>query len=237
MPRFIDRHEVLRLVDAGAQLVEVLGRRQYEQEHLPGAVNIFLRDIPHKAPDMLERDRPVIVYCEDTLWDLSPRAAWRLETLGFGEVYDYVAGKQDWFGAGLPVEGTAAGTTRIGDLADREVPTCTLDEKVGEVRARLGDGDVCIVANDRRVVLGLVRPEHLEGDDRPVGDVMQEGPSTVRPNVPAAGLAAHLEGDPFEWALVTNPEGELVGLLRQAELERWTANEGRSELVHDHDHG
>ncbi len=67
MPGFIDRHEVLRLVDHGAQLVEVLGRRQYEQEHLPGAVNIFLRDIPDKAPETLERDRPVVVYCEDTL--------------------------------------------------------------------------------------------------------------------------------------------------------------------------
>ena len=36
---------------------------------------------------------------------MSPRAACRLESLGFGEVYDYVAGKLDWMAAGLPTEG------------------------------------------------------------------------------------------------------------------------------------
>ncbi len=67
MPGFIDRGEVRRLIDDGAQLVEVLGRKQYEEEHLPGAVNIFLKALAEKAPDQLERSRPVIVYCEDTL--------------------------------------------------------------------------------------------------------------------------------------------------------------------------
>ena len=32
---------------------------------------------------------------------MSPRAAWRLESLGFSHVYDYVAGKIDWLAAGL----------------------------------------------------------------------------------------------------------------------------------------
>ena len=67
MPGFIDRHEVRRLLDEGAQLVEVLGRKQYEEEHLPGAVNIRLADIPDKAPEMLDPHRPVIVYCQDSL--------------------------------------------------------------------------------------------------------------------------------------------------------------------------
>ena len=67
MPGFIDRHEVQRLVDNGAQLVEVLGKKQYEEEHLPGAVNIFLKALAQKAPEQLDRNKPVIVYCEDTL--------------------------------------------------------------------------------------------------------------------------------------------------------------------------
>jgi hypothetical protein len=33
---------------------------------------------------------------------MSPRAAWRLESIGFQHVYDYVAGKADWGGAGRP---------------------------------------------------------------------------------------------------------------------------------------
>ena len=67
MPGLIDRHEVRRLLDDGAQLVEVLGRKQYEEEHLPRAVNIFLKDLARKAPEQLDRSRPVIVYCEDSL--------------------------------------------------------------------------------------------------------------------------------------------------------------------------
>ena len=36
---------------------------------------------------------------------MSPRAAWQLESFGFEQVYDYVAGKNDWISNGLPVEG------------------------------------------------------------------------------------------------------------------------------------
>lgn len=67
MPGFIDRQEVRRLLDEGAQLVEVLSTKQYEEQHLPGAVNIRLAEIPEKAPEMLDRSRPVIVYCHDSL--------------------------------------------------------------------------------------------------------------------------------------------------------------------------
>jgi hypothetical protein len=38
---------------------------------------------------------------------MSPRAAWRLEAAGFGPVYGYVAGKNDWLSADLPFDGTA----------------------------------------------------------------------------------------------------------------------------------
>ena len=65
MPRFIERQEVQRLVDAGAQLVEVLPREEYEEEHLPGAINIPLRKIDSEAKQRLDPSRPVIVYCWD----------------------------------------------------------------------------------------------------------------------------------------------------------------------------
>jgi len=60
---------------------------------------------------------------------MSPRAAWRLESMGFAEVYDYVAGKADWGAPCLPLEVTAA--PRVGELARRHVPTCRLDEPLG----------------------------------------------------------------------------------------------------------
>jgi rhodanese-related sulfurtransferase len=65
MPRNVDRDELRRLVDAGAQLVEVLPKEEYEEEHLPGAINIPLRRIDREAPERLDPDRPVIVYCWD----------------------------------------------------------------------------------------------------------------------------------------------------------------------------
>jgi 3-mercaptopyruvate sulfurtransferase SseA len=52
---------------------------------------------------------------------MSPRAAWRLEALGFAEVNDYVDGKLDWLAAGLPTEGSNAERPGAGDVA---APTC-----------------------------------------------------------------------------------------------------------------
>ena len=65
MPASIDREEVLRLVAEGAQLVEVLDRPDYEEEHLAGAINIPLNELDRETANRLDRDRPVIVYCND----------------------------------------------------------------------------------------------------------------------------------------------------------------------------
>src|SRR5207249_889428 len=47
---------------------------------------------------------------------MSPRAAWRLESLGFTEVYEYSAGKSDWGAYGLPLEGKAIGSDRLAGI-------------------------------------------------------------------------------------------------------------------------
>jgi rhodanese-related sulfurtransferase len=66
MPTGIDRYEVQRLVrEEGAQLVEVLPRRSFEALHLPGAVSIPLKRLDMVATSVLDRTRPVIVYCYD----------------------------------------------------------------------------------------------------------------------------------------------------------------------------
>ncbi len=66
MPKSIDREEVQRMVGAGAQLVEVLPSREYEEDHLPGAIHLPLRHIEDQRLDKLDRKRAVIVYCWDT---------------------------------------------------------------------------------------------------------------------------------------------------------------------------
>jgi rhodanese-related sulfurtransferase len=66
MPEEIGRREVQLLLDEGAQLVEVLPREEHEEEHLPEAVSIPLPRIDDDAPKLLDRSRPVIVYCWDS---------------------------------------------------------------------------------------------------------------------------------------------------------------------------
>ena len=66
MPKGINRDEVQRLLSEGAQLVEVLPREEYEEEHLPGAINIPIPRIDKEARDRLDPNRPVIVYCWDS---------------------------------------------------------------------------------------------------------------------------------------------------------------------------
>lgn len=60
------RDDVRRLVDEGAQLVEVLERRQYLLAHLPGAVHIPAWELTRDRAEELDRTRPVVVYCFDT---------------------------------------------------------------------------------------------------------------------------------------------------------------------------
>jgi ArsR family transcriptional regulator len=61
----VDRERVEALARAGASLVEVLPRSEYEAGHLPDAVNVPLGTIERGGADQLPRDRPVIVYCAD----------------------------------------------------------------------------------------------------------------------------------------------------------------------------
>ena len=50
----------------GAQLVEVLPASEYSQDHLPGAINLPLRNLDTEARTTLDPGRPVIVYCWDS---------------------------------------------------------------------------------------------------------------------------------------------------------------------------
>jgi rhodanese-related sulfurtransferase len=68
VPTPATREEVQRLVQAGAQLVEVLPRDEYDDEHLPGAVHLPLKSLDREgAAAVLEQGRPVVVYCWDAL--------------------------------------------------------------------------------------------------------------------------------------------------------------------------
>src|SRR5919201_1373312 len=98
---------------------------------------------------------------------MSPRAAARLEALGFARVYDYVAGKADWGSFGLPLEGHRPSGSRVGAHVRSDVPVCGLGDRLPEVRARIRDEgwDTCFVTNNESVVLGRLGRAALARDD------------------------------------------------------------------------
>jgi rhodanese-related sulfurtransferase len=65
MPTAIDRDRVQELLQRGAQLVEVMPEEDFEDVHLPGAINIPLKAIDAESVRQLAPDRPVIAYCYD----------------------------------------------------------------------------------------------------------------------------------------------------------------------------
>jgi rhodanese-related sulfurtransferase len=67
MPTTVDRDRVVALVEAGAQLVEVLPKHEYDEEHLPDAIHLPLKSLDPAAASVLDRSRPVVVYCWDSL--------------------------------------------------------------------------------------------------------------------------------------------------------------------------
>ncbi len=65
MPTAVSRDEVKRLVDEGAQLVEVLPAEEYEEAHLPGVINIPLKELDRETTAQLRRDSALrILECE-----------------------------------------------------------------------------------------------------------------------------------------------------------------------------
>ncbi len=154
---------------------------------------------------------------------MSPRAAWRLESLGFTNVFDYAPGKLDWVSAGLPVEGTAAGIPNLGTVARRDVVTCRLNDQLSAVKARMASDPTspCPVVNDHRIVLGLVRSDAIKADGaKTAEEAMISGPVTFRANVALEEVDRYLTDHKIAYAVVTTPEGELIGLASADEVHR-----------------
>ena len=145
---------------------------------------------------------------------MSPRAAWRLESLGFTDVYDYVGGKADWFAAGLPREGKLTSVPRAGDVARRDDVTCRPTDRTSDVidRVRAAGKETCIVTTDAGIILGRVRLDLLTGDPRePVEEVMELGPTTTRADTILDSILELLTARSVESILVATSDGRFVG--------------------------
>lgn len=153
---------------------------------------------------------------------MSPRAACRLATLGFTQVHDYVGGKVDWLARNLPVHGTHADTPIIGRHLRDEVVTAHPDDTVADVRARVTRSAhrFALVTSADGVLLGRLRGDNLTDNAATlrVGEVMEGGPSTLRPHEPAAAIKDRLTDKGLAYAIVTDPDGRLLGTVHPADL-------------------
>jgi Mg/Co/Ni transporter MgtE len=148
-------------------------------------------------------------------------------------VIDYLPGKVAWFEENQPREGKAVDETWIGDVADAEVPTCGLSEKIGDIRGRTAGWDTCVVVNPERVVLGLLRKKELEGDPTATAQqVMRPGPKTFRPNVTLEELLKSMRDKDIQTnSLVTNAEGKLLGVISRADAEATLAHDNAAQAA------
>jgi CBS domain-containing protein len=107
------------------------------------------------------------------------------------------------------------------DVVRRNVPTCGLGERLGDVRDRvLAEGwEACVVVGDARVVLGLLRAKELQGDPNlPVERVMRPGPSTYRPFVTVEEMRRTMTDRNLASSPVTTADGRLVGVILRADV-------------------
>lgn len=106
MSTTITRDEVAAMIDRGdVTVIEALPANYYEDAHLPGAINIPHDQVIELAPELLpDKQAEIVVYCSNDACRNSTIAAKQLTALGYFNVYDYEAGKQDWIDAGLPTE-------------------------------------------------------------------------------------------------------------------------------------
>ena len=154
---------------------------------------------------------------------MSPRAASRLESIGFQQVYDYTAGKADWGSYGLSLDGDADSSTRVGAHLRTDVPTCRLEDRLPELCRRLDESgwETCFVVNNEGVVLGRIGRAAIRGrQDLSAEEAMTPGPSTIRPSARLDAVAERMQRQCLTTLPVTTPDGSLVGLITRRDVER-----------------
>jgi hypothetical protein len=158
---------------------------------------------------------------------MAPRAAARLESLGFDQVYEYKAGKLDWLAAGLTTEGENSKCPRAGEASRKDAVVCGLKDRLGDVRdrARQSGLEVAVVVDAERIVLGLLRSKELGMDpNTAVEQAMRPGPSTFRPYVSMKEMADHMVEHSLESSPITTSDGRLVGVLLKSDAIRLAAD-------------
>lgn len=113
------------------------------------------------------------------------------------------------------------GAISCGAVMTRDVITCAPDEPLADARARLLDNRLLLlpVVSPTGALLGVARHSDLRlGAGERVRDVMDRAPPTVGPETPVGELMLLLSRGGDRDAMVTAPDGRLVGLITQTDL-------------------
>ncbi len=108
MTEKITRAELERLIDDGAvTVIDALPASYYDQQHLPGALNLVEDQVDAHAASLLpDKAAPIVTYCSNPSCTNSQAVASRLTRLGYTNVRKYAEGIQDWVEHHLPTEST-----------------------------------------------------------------------------------------------------------------------------------
>lgn len=115
----LKREELKGMLDRNKPfvLINVLGRKQFEKEHIPDSINVPLEELGKYAEKkLLDKNEKIIVYCAGFECQASPRAAKKLEEMGYTNVHDFEGGMEEWKDAGYPVEEGCRVSCQPGEL-------------------------------------------------------------------------------------------------------------------------
>jgi rhodanese-related sulfurtransferase len=220
MPIEIRRKDVKALVAQGrVELIDVRSASEYAKEHLPGAINLPLEEMTETVLKAFDKARAIIVYSGDCQCDLSARAAWRLESLGFQEVYRYRGGQTDWLAVSWQTEGADTNHGRVWQMVQKDVLKCSMRERLQDVKSRRRPNhDLAVVVNDRNIVLGVIQGESWDkSNEARVASLMLPAPQTIRPHLELKEAQTILRGYTASSVIVTTSDGELLGTVRIAQ--------------------
>jgi rhodanese-related sulfurtransferase len=96
----VSREEARKLVDEGAQLLDVRADHEWEAGRIAGAAHVPLPELPQRLGE-IDKDRPVVVYCRGG--NRSSMATEALTDAGY-EAVKLSEGIVGWSGEELPLE-------------------------------------------------------------------------------------------------------------------------------------
>ncbi len=111
--REVSRDEARKLIDEGAQLVDVRAQHEWDTGRIAGAAHVPLAELSQRAGE-IDQDRPVVIYCRGG--NRSSMAVTALTDAGYDAV-KLTEGIVGWAEADLPLEPEGGYVSESGEAA------------------------------------------------------------------------------------------------------------------------